>query len=49
MDNDFPLVDNEDFKKIHSLIESQEKMFDIMGKMKKDNTVSLEMTIIEPN
>ena len=49
MDDEPPLNENEELKKLVSLIESQERKFDLVGKVKRESTTSLSITMLYPN
>ena len=49
MENEPPLNENEELKKLIALIESQQQKFDIMSKVKRQNSNSLAITMLYPN
>ena len=49
MENEPPLNENEELKKLIALIESQQQKFDIMSKVKRQNSTSLAITMLYPN
>ncbi len=49
MENEVPLNENEELKKLINLIESQQQKFDIMSKVKRENSTNLAITMLYPN
>ena len=49
LENEPPLNENEELKKLIALIESQQQKFDIMSKVKRQNSTSLAITMLYPN